>query len=510
MKKEEEITINPEKITAVLTAKSENEMKYCEKKGKTLEFKSQIIEKNEVKIEENITKSEIIDEKPQKRRIRRKKCEMPAKNLIVEKKETEKKSLKLEKGINEEKDEEKKQEETDEKLQKPIKKIRKRQRKTTKKVKNKGQKLEEKEGNLQKINEKKAEETIELEKMDNEQTINKMIIEGKNEPRKTIQIKEEKIEEIKETQEKTEEKKLIIETKTKEENEELEENPLKNEENSLKKDENSLKKYENSLEKEEQYEMETPAKNLKVIFEKSSVFSSEKPLASSLIFNDFEIPIYSNFFENEDPEKIFSKALYLIAPNFLHGRLVKIIHQEEGNIENLMIKTSYIKKKQKSQKNVVSLSDNSCFNQEEDQALILQEPAFYPIDSEEKFRKIFDSNALEHFQEGFGNLAFQFDKINQVFNKNIIFWPVLIMQNYCKKNVVELVSQNTNKVKDDSYLNLEYSKKKSNLVESGYEIPILKKDSLISKKNRFFFVFVLIYLIFLFIYSFDLFYRFIN
>ena len=303
-----------------------------------------------------------------------------------------------------------------------------------------------------KMNEIKKEEfpTIILGNIKMEEIHEKKI----NEENKEIKLEPEKIEiesiiipNVKKLEEKNESFQMEIETTEEKLTKEYEK--LESEEKNLKEDAEALK-VKQSVEK----------------------LAFEKSLKASTIFEDLEVPIYSNFFENEDQERIFSKALCLLTPNFLHSRLVKIVHKEQDCIK---IRTNYIKKKQKTQKNLCCLSDNTYFNQEEDLALILQEPAFYPIDSEEKFKKIFDGNALEHFQEGFENLVFHYEKLNHIFNKKIIFWPVLIMQNYCRKNAAEFVSDNISMISDDSYLNLEFSNKKINQMETEQNEVIVNK-----------------------------------
>lgn len=212
----------------------------------------------------------------------------------------------------------------------------------------------------------------------------------------------------------------------------------------------------------------------KNIDEKS--ISTPEKINESSIFEDLEMPIFYNFFENEDQEKILPKNLWRIPANCLNGRLIKILSKMEDKIK---IKSSYLRKKQqKNTKNLCLLSDGSSFNIEEDMTLVLQEPAFYPIDSDEKFRTIFDEKALEHFPEGFDNLSFSFSDNKNVPKsvKKIIYWPVLVMQNYCKKEASEFVVANPNGISDDFYLNLECSNKK-NSVESTINVTSIKKKS---------------------------------
>ena len=190
------------------------------------------------------------------------------------------------------------------------------------------------------------------------------------------------------------------------------------------------------------------------------ILKKEEKIEASSIFEDLELPTCSNFFENEEAEWIFPKGLGLIQPNFLHNRLVKVV-----SVENDMVKilTRYLKKKQKNQK-FISLSDNTTINLEEDMMLMLQEPAFYPIESQRKFETIVDENALKHFQEDFNNLAFFCPKSSRLVEKKVVFWPVLVFQNYSRKNAVNFVVSKIGKISDDSYLNLECSEKKGVLV----------------------------------------------
>lgn len=181
----------------------------------------------------------------------------------------------------------------------------------------------------------------------------------------------------------------------------------------------------------------------------------EKNEETASVFKDLELPIYPNFLENEDYDRIFPKALWYLPANLLHGRLAKII--KTGN-EKTMVITKYIKKKQKNQKNLCFFSDNSSLNLDEEMILVMQEPCFCQIDSKEKFAKVFDQGALQHFQEGFENLADFYNKNLGSSAQKTIWWPVLLFQNFGKKDAITFII-NQNKIFDDLYLNLENTNK---------------------------------------------------
>lgn len=203
---------------------------------------------------------------------------------------------------------------------------------------------------------------------------------------------------------------------------------------------------------------EDPVLSLSKIPEKIEKMEVEEPLKSpkiqtepSSVFEDLELPIFSNFLENEEVEKINPKAMHMLAASELHGRLVKIIKEDHGKVVST---TKYIKKKQKNQKSLIFFSDNSCLNLEEEMVLILQEPCFAEIASEEKFKKIFDKKALEHFQENFENMASFFSSSP---NKKVILWPVFLLQKFSEKDPNEILLKNRAEISDDLYLNLESS-----------------------------------------------------
>lgn len=205
----------------------------------------------------------------------------------------------------------------------------------------------------------------------------------------------------------------------------------------------------------------------------------EKIEETNSIFKDLELPIYPNFLDNEEYDKVFPKALRLMPANLLHGRLAKII--KPGN-EKTMVITKYIKKKQKNQKNLCFFNDNSSLNLDEEMILVMQEPCFFQIDSEEKFAKVFDQGALQHFQEGFENLGDFYNKNLGNTSQKIIWWPVLLFQNFGKKDAINFLI-NQNKIFDDLYLNLENTNKEQTLIlpktqENSMEIENNKKNIL--------------------------------